>query len=93
VTEHDGTGIATSQLRIELGRGDLGTKLECRASSPTLSTPMLAWVEVDVSGEFHIILSSTVVSDFNSNEEIFSLTVDFLRIGVSLVRLPQLGIG
>lgn len=51
MTEHDGTGIGTSQIQITLGRGDLGTKLECRASNPTLDTPMIAWVEVDVYGK------------------------------------------
>ncbi|XP_035702981.1 uncharacterized protein LOC110843952 isoform X2 [Folsomia candida] len=48
MTEDDGTGIGRSQLTVTLGRGDLGAKLECSASSPTLDVPMSAWVEVDV---------------------------------------------
>jgi len=52
MTEDDGTGIGRSQLTITLGRGDLGAKLECHSSSPTLSEPMIAFVEVDVHGEF-----------------------------------------
>jgi len=53
MTEDDGTGIGRSQLTVTLGRGDLGAKLECKASSPTLDVPMSAWVEVDVNGKPH----------------------------------------
>lgn len=71
ITEDDGTGVASSHLTLALTRGDLGAKLECRASSPVVETPMRAWVELDVYGKFKLCFFQPLIFLHYANNEHF----------------------
>ncbi|XP_059487909.1 uncharacterized protein LOC132203822 isoform X10 [Neocloeon triangulifer] len=45
----NGVGTGVNRLQVTLGRGDLGAKYECKASSRALSADLTASIEVDVN--------------------------------------------
>ena len=49
--EEDGTGTGTSEIRVQLGRGDLGNRLTCRSENEALPSnqPLQKSVQVDIN--------------------------------------------
>ena len=52
--ESDGTGVGRNEVRIQLGRGDLGTRFVCKAQNEALAEeqPLEASVQIDVECKF-----------------------------------------
>ena len=53
--EEDGTGTGRSEIRIQLGRGDLGNRLTCRSENDALpaNQPLQKSVQVDINCKLH----------------------------------------
>lgn len=66
-TESAGNGIGTgrSSVRVTIGRGDLGAKYQCRVTNDALTTPLVSWVELDVNGKVHLLISVYILYCFN----------------------------
>ena len=49
--EEDGTGTGRSEIRVQLGRGDLGNRLTCRSENEALpaNQPLQKSVQVDIN--------------------------------------------
>ncbi|KAL1124449.1 hypothetical protein AAG570_001075 [Ranatra chinensis] len=45
----NGVGTGRNKVKITVGRGDLGARYECRANNDALTSPMKAWLEVEVN--------------------------------------------
>ena len=52
--EEDGTGTGTSEIRVQLGRGDLGNRLTCRSENEALpaNQPLHKSVQVDINCKY-----------------------------------------
>ena len=53
--EEDGTGTGRSEIRVQLGRGDLGNRLTCRSENEALpaNQPLQKSVQVDINCKFN----------------------------------------
>ena len=47
--EEDGTGTGKNEVRIKLGRGDLGSQFTCQAENEAIEEPLSTSVRVDVN--------------------------------------------
>ena len=55
--DEDGTGTGRSEIRIQLGRGDLGNRLTCKSENEALpaNQPLHKSVQVDINRKFYIV--------------------------------------
>jgi len=49
IEEEDGTGTGRNEVRIKLGRGDLGSQFTCQAENEAIEEPLSTSVQVDVN--------------------------------------------
>jgi hypothetical protein len=47
--ESDGTGTGRNEVRLRLGRGDLGSQFSCRAENEAVEQPLQTSVQIDVN--------------------------------------------
>ena len=52
--EEDGTGTGRNEIRIKLGRGDLGSQFTCQGENDAIEgDPMTAIVNIDVNRKYY----------------------------------------
>ena len=55
--EEDGTGTGKNEVRIKLGRGDLGSQFTCQAENEAIEEPLSKSVRVDVNRKSKVCMS------------------------------------
>ena len=54
--EEDGTGTGKNEVRIKLGRGDLGSQFSCQAENEAIEEPLSTSVQVDVNRKSKVVV-------------------------------------
>lgn len=49
--DSNGVGTGRNTVHLQIGRGDLGAKYECRAFNDALEAPYVSSLELDVNGK------------------------------------------
>ena len=59
--EEDGTGTGKNEIRVQLGRGDLGNRLTCRSENDALpaNQPLRKSVQVDINCKYNVLLNQS----------------------------------
>ena len=80
--EEDGTGTGRSEIRVQLGRGDLGNRLTCRSENEALpaNQPLQKSVQVDINCKFNCKIHKQ-----RDSLNIFSIIIGYLHDSFFLI--------